>query len=153
MLFLLFHLGTERYALATGQVVEVLPLVSIRRIPQVPSGVAGVFDYHGAVVPVMDLSEVMLGRSAPPRLSTRIIVVHYPDQRAEPRLLGLIAEKVTETMRREATDFSPSRIANGNASYLGPLTTDERGLVQRIEVNQLLPAAVRDVLFQAAADS
>lgn len=152
MLFLLFHLGTERYALEAGRVVEVLPLVSIRPIPHVPAGVAGVFDYHGAAMPVMDLSELMLGRPAPTRLSTRIIVVHYPDERAEPRLLGLIAEKVTETIRREVTDFSPSGVMNGDAAYLGPLTTDDRGLVQRIEVNQLLPAAVRDVLFKAPAD-
>ena len=34
MLFLLFQLGEDRYALDTGRVIEVLPLVAITPIPR-----------------------------------------------------------------------------------------------------------------------
>jgi chemotaxis signal transduction protein len=44
MLFLLFQMGKDHYALDAGQVAEVLPLVSIKQIPQAPMGVAGAFD-------------------------------------------------------------------------------------------------------------
>jgi chemotaxis-related protein WspB len=56
MLFLLFQLGEERYALDTSHVAEVLPLVAITPIPQAPTGVAGLFNYRGAPVPAIDLS-------------------------------------------------------------------------------------------------
>ena len=62
MLFLLFQLGDARFALAVDQVAEVLPLVRINPMPLAPAGVAGVFECRGALVPVVDACEVLLGR-------------------------------------------------------------------------------------------
>jgi chemotaxis-related protein WspB len=89
MLFLLFQLGRERYALEAGQVAAVLPLLSIKEIPQAPRAVAGLCNYRGTPVPVIDLSELTLGRPAQSRLSTRIVLVHYPDERGERRFVGV----------------------------------------------------------------
>jgi len=110
--------------------------------------VAGIFNYRGAPVPVIDLSQLTLGQPAQRRLSTRIILVRYPDDNNETRLLGLIAEKATETVRREPADFVASGVTNAQASYLGPVATDARGLVQWIDVKKLLPASLREVLFK-----
>jgi chemotaxis-related protein WspB len=147
MLFLLFQLGEDRYALDTGRVVEVLPLVAITPIPKAPAGVAGLFNYHGAPVPAIDLSQLTMGLPARNRLNTRIVLVHYPDGRGKTHLLGLIAEKVTETVRREPADFVASGVTTDRAPYLGPVATDARGVLQWIDVEWLLPASVRDVLF------
>lgn len=148
MLFLQFQLGKDRYALDSSQVVEVLPLLGIKQIPQAPDGVAGAFNYRGKPVPVIDLSELALGRPARRHMSTRIIIVRYPDGNGTLHLLGLIAEKATETVHRDPADFADSGVVNDDAPYLGPVATDPHGLVQRIEVTRLLPAAVRDVLFK-----
>ena len=144
MLFILFQLDRDWYALDAAQVAEVLPLVHVKAIPQAPPGVAGVFTYRGAPVPVIDLSQITLDRPARARLSTRLILVHYHDTTGARRLLGLIAEQATETMRREREDFVPSGVT---AAFLGPVATDARGLIQWVDVDQLLPASVRDVLF------
>lgn len=148
MLFLVFQLGPDRFALDTGTVAEVLPLVAITQIPQAPAGVAGMFNYHGAPVPVIDLSQLTMGRPAERRLNTRIVLVHYPDPNGTTRLLGLIAEKASETARREPADFVASGITNDRTPYLGPVASDARGLMQWIDVGTLLPASVRDVLFK-----
>jgi len=150
MLFLLFQLGKDRYALDVRQVAEVLPLVHLKQIPQAPAAVAGVFDFRGTPVPVIDLSQTALARPAQRRLSTRIILAHYPDGNGGQRLLGLMAEKATETMRREPSDFVAAGVDNDDAPYLGPVASDARGLIQWIEVDQLLTPAVRNVLFQQA---
>jgi chemotaxis-related protein WspB len=150
MLFLLFHLDRDRYLLDVRQVTEVLPLIDIMQINQAPAFVAGIFNYHGKLVPAIDLSQVMLGRPAQRRLHTRIVLVQYTDDGGTTRLLGLIAEKVTETLQRESIDFSPSGVS---VPHLGPVTTDRKGLAQRIEVNQLLPASVRGLLFQQPIQS
>jgi chemotaxis-related protein WspB len=146
MLFLLFQLGEDRYALDTSRIAEVLPLVDITPIPQAPSGVAGLFNYRGVPVPVIDLSQLTIGRPAQRRLNTRIVLVHYPDGGGT-RLLGLIAEKVTETVRRDKADFVATGVTSDRVPYLGPVATDARGLMQWIEVESLLPASVRAVLF------
>ena len=152
MLFLCFQLGDDRYALDCNQVVEVVPLLGLKRIPQAPRAVAGVFNYRGAPVPVVDLSELALGRPAHRHMSTRIVVVRYPDSEGTEHLLGLIAEKATETVRRDAADFRDSGVVNEDAPYLGPVAADSKGLLQWIEVKKLLPPAVRDVLFKQALE-
>jgi chemotaxis-related protein WspB len=147
MLFLVFQLGPDRYALDTGTVAEVLPLVGITEIPQAPPGVAGLVNYHGAPVPVIDLSQLTMGRPAERRLNTRIVLVRYPDRNGAPRLLGLIAERATETVRIDAADFVASGLTNDRAPYLGPVASDGRGLLQWVDAGALLPAPVRDLLF------
>jgi chemotaxis-related protein WspB len=153
MLFILFQLGDDHYALDAAQVAEVLPLVQVKKIPQAARGVAGIFTYRGAPVPVLDLSELALGRPAPARLSTRLLLVHYPDGWGRRRLLGLIAEKATETLRREPGDFADAGVNAHGAPYLGPVVTEPRGIVQWVQVDRLLPSPVRAALFPAVTEA
>ena len=151
MVFLVFQLDESRFALDARQVVEVLPLVDIRQIPQAPSGVAGIIDFRGTPVPVVDLSLILLGRPAHRLLSTRLIVVRSVDHSGHARLLGLIAERATGTLRREPADFVAPGITNDRAPYLGPVAADERGFVQWIDASQILPPQVRDALSLSSA--
>jgi chemotaxis-related protein WspB len=148
VLFLVFELARDRYVLDVSQIAEVLPLLAIKQIPQAPPAVAGVLNYRGAPVPVIDLSQLTLGRPAERRLSTRIVLVHYPDARGGTQLLGLIAEKATHTVRREETDFIASGVTSEGAAYLGPVAPDAHGLLQWLDAGTLLPASVRDMLFR-----
>ena len=153
MLFVVLQLDDHRYAIEAGQVEEILPLVSVKPIPHAPHGVAGVFNYRGVPVPVIDLSELTLGRPAQRRLSTRMIVVHYGNDKGAPRSLALIAEKAMETVRREPSEFLPTGVSGDRNGYLGPVVTDSRGLLQRVEIQKLLPPAVRDALFQEVLET
>lgn len=148
MLFLLFELDGDRYALESRQLIEVLPLVNLKPVPRAPHGIAGIFDYHGLPVPAVDLSDVILGRAAQRRLSTRMVIVNCPGSDDAPRKLGLIAEKATATVRLELAQFSDSGVSNGETPYLGPVARDAQGLIQWLTVPQLLPPAARSVLFQ-----
>lgn len=148
MLFLVFQLGKDCYALNTSQVVEVLPMVRCKQIPAAPAGVAGVFNYRGQPVPLIDLAALSLGKSSRSRMSTRIILVNYLEESGETHLLGLLAEQTTETIRREETDFVDAGVAADGAPYLGPVTNAARGIIQRVEINQLLNDDVRDLLFR-----
>jgi chemotaxis-related protein WspB len=147
MLFLLFQLGKDRYALEAARVVEVIPLVELKQLPQAPAGVAGVFNYRGCPVPAVDLSELTMGRPAAERLSTRIVVTNYADGRGQNHLLGLIAEQATETLRCEPGDFVPAGIQLKAAPYLGPVFMDSRGPIQWLHEQRLLSEPVRQLLF------
>jgi chemotaxis-related protein WspB len=93
------------------------------------------------------LSELTLGHPAAERLSTRIILVNYPDESGKNHPLGLIAERATEIIRREAKDFAEPGLKLGGAPYLGPVLTDNRGVIQLVREQHLLPDHVRDSLF------
>ena len=150
MLFVLLEIDSDRYAIAASRIAEVLPLVHITRVAQAPHGVAGVFNYRGAPIPVVDLSLLVAGRPAAPRYSTRLVLVQVGDS-GRPRLLALIAERATATIQRDAADFVPSGIERRGATYLGPVATDQRGVIQWIDPAQILPPAVHDALLDQPA--
>jgi len=153
MLFLLFQVGTDRYALEAGQVVEVLPVVNLKRIPQAPLAVVGILSYHGVPVPLLDLTELMMGQASKARISTRIILTNYVEESGKKHLIGLLAEQVTETVRLAEADFVDLGMAVAGAPYLGPVSTDKDGITQRIEVNLLLSQELRSQLFAEPTDS
>jgi len=143
MLFIVFQLGQDRYALSGRELVEVLPLMAVKQLPHAPAGVAGVLDYHGVPLPVIDLSALALGSRAAERISTRILIA----EGADGRRLALIAERANEMLKREESEFTDPGVKVNGAPYLGPVTRDERGLVQWITPGKLLSAEVRDALF------
>lgn len=147
-LFLVFRIGSERFALRATEVAEVLPRVPLKPIAQAPDWVAGVFAYRGAVVPVIDLSALTFGTPAQARTSTRLVLVHYrPDETTQAQLLGLILEQATDTLRCDPADFQPYGLDNRQAPYLGPVRKDEQGLLQWVRVADLLDERVRALLF------
>lgn len=153
MLFLVFQLDAERYAIDAATVTAVLPQVELRRLPQAHPAVAGVFDYRGEVVPLIDLCRLALARPARAAMSTRIVLADYRDRAGQPRRLGLLAERVLDTVRLEPQAFAPSGVDQPLARYLGPVARDAHGLLQWIGVRELLPDDVHDLLFQQAAQA
>ena len=143
MLYLLFSLGAQRYAVPATRVVEVLPLVEVRQIPQSSAGVAGLFNYRGQLVPLIDMCELVVGLPAIPWLSTRILLVRDCGE----RLYGLIVERATRTREYDPGSFVSSGIVSGAAPYLGPVASDGEGMLQCIELDELLSKNQLNRLF------
>jgi chemotaxis-related protein WspB len=150
MLYLLFQLGRDRYALEASRVVEVTPLLALKPLPQAPKGVAGIFNYRGRPVPAVDLSALTLGQPASEQLSTRIIIVNYPDAGGTNHLLGLIAEHATGMVRKDAEAFVDPGVKIAAAPYLGPILMDATGAIQLVHEQRLLPEPVSKLLFSEA---
>ena len=150
MLFLLFNLGSDRYALEATRIVEIVPLLELRRLPQAPKGVAGIFNYRGRPVPVVDLSEITQGRSAAERLSTRIVIVSHRDATGLIRLLGIMAEYATQLVRFEPGDFIDAGVKIAAAPYLGPVLMHSEGPIQWLREQHLLSEPVKNLLFSEA---
>lgn len=149
MLFLLFQIADDIYALDTQQIVEVLPLVDVKKIPRAPSAVSGLFTYHGVTIPLVDLSVLANDTESQRIMSTRIVVVRYVDPRGRAHFLGLIVEKTRATLRRSEEDFEESEVIG--AAFLGGVTRDGDRIVQRIRVEHLLSGDLVDQLFQVTA--
>ncbi|MFL9932673.1 chemotaxis protein CheW [Paraburkholderia sp. RL18-103-BIB-C] len=152
MLFILFTLDSERYVIDATQVERLMPLTPQappKAIPGAPSWVAGVLDHEGAPLPLIDLPALALGRPAAQLMSTRVVLVRYPHAGAV-RLLALLLEGATRTIRLDAEAFHETGIDMPHARYLGPVASDAGGLVQWVRVEHLLPDDVRALLFPEA---
>lgn len=146
MLCLIVRAGAERLAIQAASILEVVPAVGLHRPAGAPEWIAGVFRFRGAVTPVIDLHQLAVGGPCPSRLSSRIVVVEYPTVDG-PRPLGLLAERTTDLS--EVTPTGPGYLPamNGNTPDLGPLITDDEGMLRLATVGRLVPANYRDSLF------
>ena len=147
MLYLLLEVAGQQYAVEATRVVEVLPLVQVTVVPRAPTEVAGIFSFRGRPVPLIDLRRLTLRRPARPKFSTRIILVADNAADGAEHLIGIIAERVTETTRRSPEEFKDTGFSNPATPYLGGVATATGGLVQLLDVQRLLPAATREMLF------
>jgi len=147
MLLLLFQAGTQRFGLDAADVVEVAPPLACRTLPHAPAWVAGLANYRGRSVPVIDLSALLTGARAPLLLSTRLVLVRYGT-----RILGLLAEQTVETVACRESDFQAMPVKVRGAEYLGPVLMAGSTMIQKISVAELLPASVREMLFAEAED-
>lgn len=148
MLALSLHIGTEHYAIPATQVVEVLPLTALNKIPQAPEYIAGLLNYRGTPIPIVDLCALITGDKHYKVLTTRIILISYHHHSNVPRLLGVIAERVTETLKISDNEFKQSGVSLEHAPYLGPVSQYGESVVQLINADVLLTDEVHSMLFQ-----
>ena len=147
MLLLLFQAGNQTFGLDARQIIEVAPYPLCAPLPHAPAYVGGLAAWRGYTIPVIDLIAMITGVPAQPLLSTRLIVVEYPmsDGRSHP--LGLVAEKAVETIVVEQNCHEPQKVKIPDAPYLNGTIVSNGKLVQPLALEELLPAAVRALLF------
>lgn len=146
---LVFHIGPDRYAIRLAAIARVLPLLELKQLPLAPPGVAGLLDYHGASVPVIDLCRLAGMPAAPPYYDTRIVLLDYAGADGAAHLLGLLAQGV-----RGVRELAPEALGESGvraAPFLGQVAGDADGMLQLVEVAQLLPDSLRAQLFPAGA--
>ncbi|MET3134328.1 chemotaxis-related protein WspB [Oxalobacteraceae bacterium GrIS 1.11] len=143
---LIFHIGPDRYGLRLRSVVRVLPLLELKQLPQAGDAVAGLLDFHGAPVPVIDLCRLAGAAPAPYHYDTRIVLVDYAPPDGTSHLLGLLAARVRGVQEVAEGGLAESGVTA--APFLGQVAGDADGIIQLIELEQLLPATLRAILFQ-----
>jgi chemotaxis-related protein WspB len=153
MLFVAFRIGGDRYVLATDVIVEVLPGLQLKVLPGTPPGVAGLCNYRGRPVPVIDIGASAIGRPTELRWGTRLLLVRYPDNGPGHRLLGLLVEDATQVLRLLEDQFTHPGIRNDGAPYLGAVAATQDGLVQRVDLRSLLAPQLHELLFAAVEDA
>ncbi len=145
MLLLLFHIDENTYAIESTHVTEVLPLVMLKKVHQLPNHFAGVFRYRNCIVPVIDLCQLIRGEACRSRYSTRIMMIQYKAKNGDQAYVGLLAERVTETLKQSN---STSSTQNNQTSYMGEVFMHGEEMIQRLHWESLI-ANVQDVALIA----
>lgn len=151
MLALLLYAGSNAYALDTRGVIEVVHATDLRPLPSAPPVVRGVLNLHRQPVPVLDLCKLTGSPPCDNVRCTRIVLMHYPSPEKPENILGLLAERITETRTIEERELRSTGILVRNAKYLGRVLPDGGQMIQWLNIEHLLPADLKDVLFKEAA--
>lgn len=151
MTLVAFSLGGLRYGIGIEHVSAVLPVPPLRPLAGTPSWVAGLMAFGENLVPVIDLAVAHGGTPAPRAFGTRVMMVRYPLGAGVTCWLGLVAERVSDIVQVDTATLQSAGV-RGSLPWLGRLGPDDHGrLVQLVEVGELMPEAVRGLLFRPEA--
>ena len=151
MLVLLAPIAGQLYCIRAANVVEVVPRVPLQPVTHAPEALAGLLHYRGEVIPVLDLRTLLAEGKSEAFLSTRIVVVESTSRRVDKstrellddsttrRLVGLIAERLTETLDIDAASISPVAVG---APFLGGIVVHDGRVIRELLVDRVPVEAV-----------
>lgn len=146
MLLVKFKIGDNYYAIDTDNVVEIVPAITFRPIPGTPDFFVGIFDYHGQIIPVIDVCRLTINTPSILRLSTRVILLNFPFKDKK-KILGLLAEDVTDVIDVEESLFQNTGISSEKAPFLSSVCKYEGQLVQLIQIEKLFSQELQEKVF------
>lgn len=129
MLFLIFSLDDDRYALEANEILEVLPVPALKSLPGTPAWVAGLASDAVGTYPVIDLSALALSRPARRVMSTRLVLLAYPVPGAGARVDGDGEASGTVSSDAAAAVAVAVAEAGTEASAAAEVTTRRLGVI------------------------
>jgi purine-binding chemotaxis protein CheW len=116
-----FALAAERYAIETQYVRAVVRMVDLTPVPGAPAFVAGITNYRGQLLCVVDLRSVFEPSTTGPTGSSRLIVLGV--ERVE---FGVLADRVDAILRLPASEVLPlsGSVAGVGREYLRGVSRD-----------------------------
>lgn len=106
--YLTFVLGQEYYGIQGLKVMEIIRMVEITPVPQMPSYIKGVINLRGKVIPVVDLRIKFNLEKAETTERTCIVVVQIRTSAGGAALMGLIVDAVEEVINIAPGEIEPT---------------------------------------------
>jgi chemotaxis signal transduction protein len=141
MLYLIFKAGEKQYALETTRVLRVVPCVKLRPAANAPACIAGLLNFHGRPVAVVDLGKLINQTPCQRLLGTRIIITEQARPKNEQLLLGLLAEDIATIMEKDNADLTENARGTPGTKYLGKMFRDNERLVQIVKAEEIAATA------------
>jgi purine-binding chemotaxis protein CheW len=106
--YLTFVLGNESYGIPVLKIREIISMLHITPVPQMPAYVKGVINLRGKVIPVIDLRVKFCLAKADVTDSTCIVVVQVVAGAGNTKQIGLIVDAVEEVANIPQADIEPA---------------------------------------------
>lgn len=148
MLFITFDMMNDRYVIAATDIVEIVPLVNTKKIPDTPDFVKGIINYRGQPIPVIDINEYCGHAECKHTMSTRILLVRYASH-GNVRIIGLIAERVTETINCSHDEFTESGVTSETPAFQTKIARIGGKFIQLVDINKIFSEELDMSLFAA----
>jgi chemotaxis-related protein WspB len=135
MLMLIFYVGSDCYCCSCETMLEIIPKIPLKPIPQAPSYLAGLLNYGGESVPIIDFSMIIAQRPSDNYMHSRIILFKT-EQEGQTKILGLIAEKIIETRNIDPKLFNEPGIHIQKLSFLNGIYNTEHESIQWVNLKR-----------------
>jgi purine-binding chemotaxis protein CheW len=106
--YLTFVLGQEYYGIEGLKVMEIIRMVEITPVPQMPAYIKGVINLRGKVIPVVDLRIKFNLSKAETTERTCIVVVQTRTSSGGTALMGVVVDAVEEVLNIAQNEIEPT---------------------------------------------
>jgi purine-binding chemotaxis protein CheW len=128
------RLGVDRFAADLASVAEVGRVPDITRIPGVPSWLAGVANWRGRILPILDLRRLLGAQAAQPSRSSRLLVL---TERGI--VVGVLVDAVEDTITLGADVTAvPAGLPDDAVAMLRGQLVRDNGPVAVIDVDAVM---------------
>ncbi|HEY6516331.1 MAG TPA: chemotaxis protein CheW [Steroidobacteraceae bacterium] len=137
--FLTFHVGGQLYALRSEDVLEVIRMPAVARVPQGPPALLGIGNLRGAVLPIAGLRQLLGKSAAADGASARAIVLDI----GAPIAVLVDAVAALESAAEGQIDTRPREVgADGAERLLGVLSVaGDKGVAKILDIKAMLEIA------------
>ena len=149
MLYLIFEMNRQLYAIDSNEIIEIIPNVNYTIIAGAPDFIKGIFNYRGTAVPVIDLLMMSSGKPTADKLSTKIMIVNYNPIKSVEKTIGLLTENIIGSEHINDESIKKNGLTLDQSKYLGDILNKGDLMVQIININNLLTKEAQKILFSA----
>jgi len=131
----IFKLSDEDFCVDINQVIEIIRLQTIIKVPNAPSFVEGITNLRGTVIPIVDLKKRFNLPLSEKNDNNRIIVVNVTS-----RPVGFIVDSVTEVLHVEdsAIQEAPDIIKGIGKEYITSIINLKDRLIINLDLHKIL---------------
>jgi purine-binding chemotaxis protein CheW len=133
--FVTFYSGGQCFSIEISQVREIRRWGPFTSVPHSPTGVLGVMNLRGSVIPIYDLAARLGLTETPENPRNVIVVVMFGEQ-----ILGLLVESVSEIMSvaRDKIQITPEMRAESGQTPIAGLINTETGMTQIVDLASII---------------
>jgi purine-binding chemotaxis protein CheW len=148
--YLTFMLGREEYGLPVLKVREIIKVMDITHVPQVPAHVLGVINLRGRVIPVIDLRR-KFGFADQAHTERTCIIVAEVELAQTTVMMGVVVDAVSEVVNVAASeiDSAPDFGGQNATDYILGLAKVKGGVKILLDLDRVLgsdgPLAIRPI--------
>ena len=149
--YLTFSLAAEEYGIAIIRVKEIIGMMPITPVPQVPEFVKGVINLRGKVIPVIDLRLKFEMPATDYTERSCVIVVEVAGQEGT-IMIGLVVDSVSEVLNIKAEDIedTPTFGVQLNTEYILGIGKTEEGIKILLDIDRVLNTQEIAIVEEAA---
>ena len=138
--YLTFTLGSESYGIAVRKIREIIRMVEVTAVPQMPAYERGVVNLRGKIIPVIDLRLRFQMRAAETNERTCIIVVQVGRTGGGTLQMGLVVDQVEEVLNIHADDLEepPQFGAAVHEAYILAMAKIREGVKTLLDIDRVI---------------
>lgn len=147
--YLTFHLAGEDYGIEIQYVIEIIGILNITDVPDMPAFIRGVINLRGKVVPIMDVRARFNMEARDYDDRTCIIVVNIDGTE-----VGLVVDEVSEVMDIPEANVEPAPRTSRDSenSYIQGMGKVNNNVKILLDVHKLLFSGEMQKLTEALED-